>query len=102
MGKLATFVLEILRLLFLLALTMIVLGGLEQELFKLLYDRTLYPESAGVGNFIVFFVLYRNYWQFKGWFQSDKNQKLGRSLTASLTFLSLLLILSPFAVPILG
>ncbi|OKP83596.1 hypothetical protein A3842_08800 [Paenibacillus sp. P3E] len=101
MSKLATFVLEILRMCLLLLLTLGLLGGLEYGLFKLLYGWTIYPGSAAAGNLILFFVLYRNYWQFKGWFKSDKNQRLGRNLTFSLTSLSLLLILLPFAVPLM-
>ncbi|WP_379154830.1 hypothetical protein [Paenibacillus sp. sgz5001063] len=102
MSKLVTFVIEILRMCLMLVLTLGILGGLEYVLFKLLYGWTIYPGSAAIGNFILFFVLYRNYWQFKGWFKSDKNQKLGRNLTVSLTSLSLLLILLPFAVPLLS
>ncbi|MNC31490.1 hypothetical protein D3C76_64970 [compost metagenome] len=101
MGKLATFLLELLRMCLLLVLTLGLLGGLEYAIFKLLYGWTIYPGSAAVGNIIIFFVLYRNYWQFRGWFKSDNNQRLGRNLTRSLTGLSLLLILLPFAVPLL-
>ncbi|CQR53409.1 hypothetical protein [Paenibacillus riograndensis] len=101
MGKLATFVLELLRMCLLLIITIGLLGGLEDAIFKLLYGWTIYPGSAVVGNIILFFVLYRNYWQFRGWFESDKNQRLEQHLTRSLIGLSLLLILLPFAVPLL-
>ncbi|MBW4081516.1 hypothetical protein [Paenibacillus sp. S150] len=101
MSKLAAFILEMLRMLIMLVLTLLLLGGLENAVFKRLYGWTIDPGSAAAGNLILFFVLYRNYWQFRGWFKSDKNQQLGRRLTLSLVSLSLLLILLPFAVPLL-
>lgn len=100
MVKFATFLAEMLRLVFLLVMTLFLLGSVEQWVFKLLYgwNGTLYTSSAG--NILVFFLLYRNYWQFKGWYQSDKNQKLKLGWTRSLGILSLLLILVPFAAPL--
>ncbi|QUL56010.1 hypothetical protein KDC22_05555 [Paenibacillus tritici] len=100
MGKLATFGIEMLRLVILLVLTLLVLGGVEQWLFKLLYgwEGNLY--TAVPGNLLVFFVLYRNYWQFKGWYRSEKNQRLKPVWTRSLSIAALLLVLLPFAIPV--
>ncbi|KHL92469.1 hypothetical protein QW71_28905 [Paenibacillus sp. IHB B 3415] len=99
MSKLATFIAEMLRLVFLLILTLFLLGSLEQSIFKMLYGWTGYMYTAVIGNLLVFFVLYRNYWQFKGWYKSEKNQKLKPVWTRSLSAAALLLILVPFVVP---
>jgi hypothetical protein len=100
MSKLASFMAEMLRLVVLLVLTLGILGGVEQWIFKMLYGWTGYLYTAVIGNFLVFFVMYRNYWQFKGWYKSEKNQKLKPVWTRSLSAAALLLILVPFAVPI--
>jgi hypothetical protein len=101
MSKLATFIAEMLRLVVLLVLTLLVLGGVEQWIFKTLYGWNGYFYTPAIGNFLVFFVMYRNYWQFKGWYKSEKNQKLKPVWTRSLSITALLLILLPFAVPFL-
>jgi hypothetical protein len=100
MSKFATFIAEMLRLVVLLVLTLGVLGGVEQWIFKMLYGWTGYLYTAVIGNFLIFLVMYRNYWQFKGWYKSEKNQKLKPVWTRSLSTAALLLILVPFAVPI--
>lgn len=99
MSKLATFIAEMLRLVVLLILTLGVLGGVEHWMFKTLYGWEGYLYTAAIGNFLLFFVMYRNYWQFKGWYKSEKNQKLKPVWTRTLAVLSLLLILLPFGVP---
>jgi hypothetical protein len=101
MGKFATFMIEMLRLAVLLILTLLLLGGLEQWMFKTLYGWTGDLYTSGIGNFLVFFMLYRNYWQFKGWYKSEKNQKLKPVWTRTLSVAALLLILLPYAAPVL-
>ena len=101
MGKLTAFIAEMLRLVILLILTLLVLGGVEQWIFKTLYGWNGYLYTSAIGNVLVFFMIYRNYWQFKGWYKSEKNQKLKPAWTRALGILSLLLILVPFAVPLL-
>ncbi|MEK3795686.1 hypothetical protein MKX42_28470 [Paenibacillus sp. FSL R7-0204] len=95
MGKLATFIVEMLRLVILLILTLFVLGGVEQWIFKMAYGREGFLYTALPGNLLVFFVVYRNYWQFKGWYQSEKNRKLNPGLTRSLIVVALFLIVLP-------
>ncbi|WP_405107866.1 hypothetical protein MHH28_28080 [Paenibacillus sp. FSL K6-1217] len=99
MGKMATFIVEMLRMLILLVLTLLVLGGVEQWVFKMSYGEEGFLYTAMPGNLLVFFVMYRNYWQFKGWYHSEKNRKLKTGWTRGLLAAALLLILLPLVVP---
>ena len=98
MLKLFSFILELMRLCVLLVLTLVILGGLERILYQLLFGSPIYYGTMGLGNFLLFFVLYRNYFQFKGWYKSEKNVKLSRNLTRSLIAISFVLILIPIGI----
>lgn len=95
MMKLGSFILEILRLCVLLIVTLIVLGGLERLAYEAIVGHPIDSWSIGIGNLMIFFVLYRNYLQFKGWYKSEKNQKLHPLTTRILTVISLVLIMIP-------
>lgn len=100
MGRLAAFLIEMLRLVVLLVLTLLVLGAAEQWLFTMLYGREGYLYTAVPGNMLVFAVMYRNSWQFKGWYKSEENRKLKPGWARGLSVAALLLILLPFALPV--
>ncbi|WNS41131.1 hypothetical protein [Paenibacillus sp. MMS20-IR301] len=101
MSKVATFIAEMIRMAALLLLTLLLLGSVEQWIFKALYGWNGYLYTSAIGNFLLFFVLYRNYLQFRGWYKSEKNQKLKPFWTRILGISALLLILLPFAAPLL-
>lgn len=98
MMKLGSFILEILRLCLLFIITLFVFGGLERLVYKAIVGHPIDNWSMGIGNIILFFVLYRNYFQFKGWYKSEKNQKLRPLTTRILTVLSLILIMVPLGI----
>lgn len=95
MSKVVSFIFEILRLCILLVLTLYILGMLERSIYQWVFGEPLDYWSMGVGNILVFFVLYRNYFQFKGWYKSENNQKLSKNTTIILVLISLILILIP-------
>ena len=95
MLKLVSFIFELLRLCILLVLTLFVLGGLERMIYQLIFDQTIYNWSMTLGNIIIFLVLYRNYFQFKGWYKSEKNKRLNKISTRGLTVISLGLLILP-------
>ena len=66
MLKLVSFVMELLRLYILLGLTLFILGGIERTVYQWLFDDQIHYWGMGIGNLIIFAVLYRNYFQFKG------------------------------------
>lgn len=64
----------------------------------------VYPEKSYswlgiIGIFILLFVLYRNKWQFKGWYKGKSRRKLPKSATVTLISISALLVISPFVLP---
>lgn len=95
MLKLGSFILELLRMCILLILTLLILGGLERLIYSIMLGTPLYNWSMGIGNIVLFFILYRNYFQFMGWYKSAKNQKLNTSTTIGLAVISLMLIVIP-------
>ncbi|WP_151733071.1 hypothetical protein [Paenibacillus tengchongensis] len=99
MAKLGRFVLELLRIMVLLALVLVLLGNLESGLFSMLYGRETSPWLFAAGNLLLFLVLYRNKLQFGGWYRPERNVKLKPVTAAVCIGASLLLILLPFAAP---
>jgi len=95
MFKWVSFILELLRLCILLVLTLLILGGLERIIYKMMFGEPIYHWSMTLGNMIIFLVLYRNYFQFKGWYISEHNKKLNKISTRSLTAISLALLIIP-------
>ena len=95
MLKLLSFVLELLRLCILFVLTLLILGWLEKNLYELIFGIEIYYSSMTLGNTLIFLILYRNYFQFKGWYKSEENKKLSKVTTRNLAVLSLILIIIP-------
>ena len=95
MSKLGGFILEMLRMCILFVICSIVLGGLERWIYQVIFGYPQYNWSMMIGNVGLFFILYRNFFQFKGWYKSEKNKKLSRTLTRSLTAISLALVIVP-------
>lgn len=74
MQKFVSFILELLRLSILLGLTLLLLGGMERIIYEVIKGKAIFHWSMTVGNIIIFFILYRNYFQFKGWYKSQKQE----------------------------
>lgn len=96
MMKLVTFIFEILRLIILLALTLLILGKVEQTIYQLIFEKPIDNWSLHIGNIIIFLVIYRNYFQFNGWYKSEKNIKLNKVEIRILISISFGLITIPF------
>lgn len=95
MTKLGSFILELLRMCVLLMLTLFILGGVERFIYQSIFGQPVYNWSMALGNLLIFFMLYRNHFQFKGWYKSQKNQKLTILTTRITTVISLGLIIQP-------
>lgn len=95
MTKLGSFILELLRMCVLLMLTLFILGGVERFIYQSIFGQPVYNWSMALGNLLIFFMLYRNHFQFKGWYKSQKNQKLTILTTRITTVISLGLIMLP-------
>ncbi|MEK5395148.1 hypothetical protein ACN6KS_05580 [Paenibacillus nitricinens] len=95
MMKFASFIVELFRLCILLVLTLFILGGAERFVYQSIFGQPVYNWSMALGNVLIFFMLYRNHFQFKGWYKSEKNVKLTLLTTRIITVISLGLILLP-------
>ncbi|WNC13406.1 hypothetical protein [Brevibacillus brevis] len=78
------FALELLRV----VLLMLLAGGLLGELLKYVYAYfgadlagSEYGWLIGVVIYVWIFVLYRNLWQFSGWYKGNGRRKLSRRVT---------------------
>lgn len=95
MAKWGSFVLEMIRLVILLVLSLLVLGGVERAVYEAVFGHPVYHWTMTAGNLLLFLVLYRNYLQFKGWFKSENNKKLNKATTRGLVTVSAVLLLLP-------
>ncbi|QTM98971.1 hypothetical protein ERJ70_06435 [Sediminibacillus dalangtanensis] len=96
MKALLAAVFELLRILiiflFLAALMWIALGNIytwspRAEKFQWL---------GGIAVYLVLFVLYRNKWQFSGWYQGEGRKRLNKTVTMGLLTSALVLFVAPF------
>lgn len=55
-----------------------------------------YSWLGGLAIFVLLFVLYRNKFQFSGWYKGKGRKKLPKYVSVTLIFISIILIISPF------
>ncbi len=89
-------ILELLRIIFIFLL----LGGLAWTVLNHIYSFyggiRSYKWIGAIGIYIALFVLYRNIFQFSGWYQRKGRKKLPHNMTFVLLGVSILCILLPF------
>jgi hypothetical protein len=91
-----TVLLELLRMIVLLLIFMFVTGAVERFIYESFMSwEHSYHWYLAIGNFVLFFVIYRNYLQFKGWYKSKDNVKLSKSATRLLYLIAALIIIVP-------
>ena len=100
MKKVISLILELCRLIILLVLTLYVLNLLERNLTKIITGRTDFYWSMTIGNIFLFFVIYRNFLQFNGWYRSEQNIKLNRMTSIMFILISIGLIVVPIIINI--
>ncbi|SES04468.1 hypothetical protein SAMN04487944_11613 [Gracilibacillus ureilyticus] len=77
-----------------------ILGGILSQLLKNVYlafgmDAYNYGWIGYIAILIFLFVLYRNKWQFSGWYKGKGREKLPKKVSQVLTFVVIILLLSP-------
>ncbi|QHT60807.1 hypothetical protein GXP70_13180 [Paenibacillus lycopersici] len=82
-------VLELLRICVVAALWLYLAAAVERHLFQKLELSGEAAVTRASGNLMLFYVLYRNWLQFRGWYTSSLNRKLGKRVTALLVVLGL-------------
>lgn len=90
------FLLELMRILLLLLIITGLLFWFEKQLYRMFdIDIADVYVTAGLANLLIFFVLYRNRFQFSAWYRSTNEKKLSSRLTLGIMAASLLLLLIP-------
>jgi len=89
--------LEFIRMFFLLIIFYLISGNIVVYIYKKLgveFSIT-YGIMMVISLLIIFTILYRNKWQFSGWYKGDIKDKLSKTLTKWLISIALLLLLLP-------
>ncbi|SEK34296.1 hypothetical protein SAMN04488688_101514 [Paenibacillus sp. cl141a] len=97
MTKLASSILEIIRMMIMMMIVTAVLGSIEHQILKswISWEES-YFLFLFAGNVCWFLVLYRNRLQFSGWYRSAETQrKLSRNATRTIVAFGALLIAAP-------
>ncbi|HLR51911.1 MAG TPA: hypothetical protein VK072_03450 [Candidatus Avamphibacillus sp.] len=88
--------LELLRIIFIFGL----LGGVSWAMIENIYTVNEATESyswlGAIAILILLFVLYRNKFQFSGWYKGKDKNKLSKNVSSSLIIISAVLVVSPF------
>jgi len=88
--------LELLRIIIIFAF----FGALGSVIMRNSYTRLEVTETYSwlgqIAILLILFVLYRNKWQFSGWYNGKAREKLPKKVSLTLILVSIILIISPF------
>ncbi|MFS0781515.1 hypothetical protein [Bacillus sp. 1P06AnD] len=81
-----------------------ILGSLLGQLLMYTYAHLSIPMNSfkwigGIGVYLLLFILYRNKWQFSGYYKGKEMHKLSRGTTIGICTIAAVLIIGP---PIVG
>lgn len=89
-------ILELIRIIFIFAILATVLGGIPHAIYSTIgIDTDKYGWTAMIGVFVLIFVLYRNKFQFSGWYTGKGREKLPNGVSNTLIISAIILLLSP-------
>ncbi|RNB80484.1 hypothetical protein EDM59_24435 [Brevibacillus nitrificans] len=90
--------LELLRIVMLMMLMGAGMAALLHQLYASLGFDSVNGWLLGIAVYLWLFILYRNKWQFSGWYKGKSRQKLPRNLVIGLMICSIILVvLAPIA-----
>jgi len=95
--RLFMFAAEIVRIIVLMVLFISVVDWLGSAVYGY-FDLDDGRSTLVLGSFLLFFLIYRNYLQFTGWYRSTENKKLPKATSYVIAAAVILL----FAAPIFG
>lgn len=81
MNKSLQFILEIIRLILIIIISLLVLGFVQQKIIQLLGFTEFNWVLIFIADLFLIYVLYKNKLQFSGWFKSSYNQPLSSRST---------------------
>lgn len=94
---LTSLLLEYIRMFFLLIIFYLISGNIVVYIYRRLGTEVsiIYGIMMVISILIIFTILYRNKWQFNGWYKGDVKDKLSKTLTKWLISIAVLLLLLP-------
>ena len=92
-------ILELLRAMFIMIILLAIFGTLLEELYLSIGNGDeKYISISYIAIFFIIFVLYRNKFQFSGWYEGKGQEKLPKKVTQILIISSVILILLPLII----
>ena len=89
-------ILELLRVIFIFLILLAILGTFFKNLYVGIGNGSeKYSWLSYIATFLLIFVMYRNKFQFSGWYEGEGREKLPRKVTKILITSSVILILLP-------
>ena len=89
-------VLELLRIIFIFLVLMGILGAVFENIYRGIGNGAEnYRWISWIAIFIVIFVLYRNKYQFSGWYKGEGQEKLSKKVSLALMTISVILLVLP-------
>lgn len=89
-------VLELLRILALLVIFGVIAAVLTESIYAVNESVAAYAWLSGIALLLLFFVAYRNIFQFSGWYKGEQRKKLSKKVTTVLVSISMVLLIVPF------
>lgn len=88
--------LELIRIIFLFFIVVGIITFVKNLIYlKIGITAEKYVGFGFIAAFLLFFVIYRNKWQFSGWYQGKGKQKLPKKLSKYLVLSAIFLLLLP-------
>lgn len=88
--------LELIRIIFLFFIVVGIITFVKNLIYlKIGITAEKYAGFGFIAAFLLFFVIYRNKWQFSGWYQGKGKQKLPKKLSKYLVLSAIFLLLLP-------
>ena len=89
-------ILEILRVVFIFLILLVILGSVFENIYiNIGNGAAKYSWLSLIAILILIFVLYRNKYQFSGWYEGEGREKLPKKVSQILITISVILILLP-------
>lgn len=91
--------LELLRIIFIFFIPMLILGGVFENLYiNMGNGAEKYSWLSLIAIFIFMFVLYRNKYQYSGWYEGKGKEKLSKKVSLALITSSVILLSLPIII----
>lgn len=89
-------ILELLRIILIFGILGAIGWKVTENIYTINEPAESYSWLGAVAIFVLLFVLYKNKFQFAGWYKGEGRKKLSRKVSVTLISVSILMVISPF------